>query len=304
MSGLVGYLAGFLTNASIFTMFALGLNLQYGFTGLLNFGHVAFMGIGAYTMAILSVKGFSLWLAIAAGMAAAGVMSLFIGLPSIRLREDYLAIVTIGFAEIIRMFLNNESWLTKGPQGIFGFKDPLLALHLSPAAYRWVFMSLTIVLTLLVYLFLEYLTRSPWGRVLKAIREDEDAAIALGKNTVAYKIQAFVIGAVIAGLSGILLAFFLRYINPRNFMPIMTFVGWMIMVLGGSGNNRGAILGSIVYFSIFSATRKFESAGLGSITGPQVAALRMILIGVVLVLLMMYRPQGLLGRKEELSVDR
>lgn len=304
MSGLLGYLANFLTNSVIFALFALGLNLQFGFTGLLNFGHVAFMGLGAYTMAILSLKGWPLWAAVLAGVVVAAMMSFLIGLPSLRLREDYLAIVTIGFAEIIRMVLNNETWLTRGPQGIFGFPVPFGNLKVSPPVFNWIFLAFSLIIIGVVFWGFQYAVRSPWGRVLKAIREDEDAAIALGKNTRLFKLQSLAMGAAVAGLAGVLFAFFMRYVNPRNFMPLITFEAWMIVVLGGAGNNWGAVVGSLVYFGIHSLTRKYELAGFAGVTGAQIAALRVVFIGVLLVLLMMFRPQGILGRKEELTLDR
>lgn len=304
IAGLLGYMTGFLTNAAIFTLFVLGLNLQFGFTGLINFGHVAFMGIGAYTMALLSLAGWSLWLAVPAGVLVAGLFGLLIGIPSIRLREDYLAIVTIGFAEIVRMVINNETQITGGPLGIRGYAVPLRSLEVTPLEYRLLFLLLCVVVTAAVFIALQYSINTPWGRVLKAIREDEDVALALGKNTVAYKLQAFAIGAAVAGLAGILMAWFLRFMDPRNFMPLTTFIAWMIMVLGGTGRNWGAVLGSLVYFGIFSATRGLENTGYAFLSGAQVGAIRLMLIGLLLVLLMMYRPQGLLGRKEELSLDR
>ncbi len=301
---MIEYLIGFLTNAAIFALFTLGLNLQFGFTGLLNFGHVAFMGLGAYTFALLSVKGWSMFGAVALAVAVPAVFSLFVGLPALRLRDDYLAIVTIGFAETVRITLNNASSITRGPQGVFGYQVPFEGLGLSPLGYRVAFLALCVLVLGGVFLLLEYLTRSPWGRVLKAIREDEDAARALGKNTVWYKLQVFAVGAAVAGLAGILLAFFFRYINPRNFVPLMTFVAWMIMVLGGTASNWGTLVGAILYFGVMSLTQFLAGEGLLPITDAQLGALRVVFIGFLLVVLMLKRPQGLFGRKEELSLDR
>lgn len=301
---IIAYLVGLLTTIVIVGLFTLGLNLQFGFTGLINFGHAAFMAVGAYTMVILMVKaGWPLWIAMAAGVVLAAVFSLLIGGAALRLREDYLAITTIGFAEIVRLVITNEFWLTRGPQGMFGFPVPLEWLPLTPFGHRVVFMVYCTVLAGLVFWFSQRAAGSPWGRVLKGIREDEDAAIALGKNTKAFKLQSLALGSAMAGLSGVLMAFFLRYINPFQFVPLTTFEGWMIMVLGGAGNNWGVLLGSFLYFGLFTGTRQLETAGLAHLTGQQVAALRIVFIGVLLVLLMMYRPQGLLGRKEELTLE-
>jgi len=300
------YVINVVTTATVYAIFVLGLNLQFGFTGILNFGHVAFMAIAAYASVLLSLAGWPLIAAAAAGILLAGAASLLIGLPALRLREDYLAITTIGFAETVRIIINNEVELTRGPQGIFRFPIPFESWGLTPLGWRVAFMILCLVAMLAVYLILQRLTRSPWGRVLKAIREDEDAAIALGKNTRVFKLWSLALGSAIAGLAGILLAYLLSYINPREFLPLTTFTGWMIMVLGGAGSNLGVMVGSLLYFGLFSLTRPLESSGLLALglTGQQVGALRIFLIGVFLVVLMMYRPQGLFGRKEELSLDR
>jgi len=301
----IAYIADFLTLAAIFTVFVLGLNLQFGITGLINFGHVGFMAIGSYTMVILMLRAGWHWLpAGLGGIAVAALFSLFIGLAALRLREDYLAIVTIGVAEIVRMVANNEVWLTRGPQGMFGFATPLDGLGLSVHEYRVAFLILCVSVMLAVLAVITFATNSPWGRVLKGIREDEDVAMSLGKNTRVFKIQSLALGSAFAGLAGALMAFHLRFINPHQFQPLTTFEGWMIMVLGGTGNHWAMALGSILYFGLFRITRPFEQVGLGGLSGQQIAAMRIMLVGLALILLMMYRPQGLTGRKEELSLDR
>src|SRR5690606_30231830 len=247
----IAYIADFLTLAAIFTVFVLGLNLQFGITGLINFGHVGFMAIGSYTMVILMLRAgwhwlpaglggiavaalFSLFIGLAAlrlradylaigsytivilrlragwhwlpaglgGIAVAALFSLFIGLAALRLREDYLAIVTIGVAEIVRMVANNEVWLTRGPQGMFGFATPLDGLGLSVHEYRVAFLILCVSVMLAVLAVITFATNSPWGRVLKGIREDEDVAMSLGKNTRVFKIQSLALGSAFAGLTG------------------------------------------------------------------------------------------------------
>lgn len=301
---MIGYFIGFLTNVAIFAIFVLGLNLQFGFTGLLNFGHVAFLALGAYTMALLVTElGWSLAAASLAALLVTGLASLLIALPALRLRDEYLAMVTIGFSEIVRMILNNESW-TGGPRGMGGYGDPFAALSLTPDQLRLAILILSLAVLVLTYLFLEYAVRSPWGRVLKAIREDEEAARSLGKDTRRYKLQSLVIGAVIAGVAGILLAFFFRYINPRMFLPLQTFAAWTMMVVGGTGRNAGVILGTVLYFAVYSLTQMWTGTGIAGLSGAQVGALRVAAIGLLLVLMMMFRPQGLLGRKEELTLER
>jgi neutral amino acid transport system permease protein len=301
VSSLLGYLAGFLTNASIYTLFVLGLNLQFGYAGLINFGHAAFLATGAYTVALLALHGTPLAAAVAAGVGVSAACGFLLGIPALRLREDYLAIVTIGFAEVLRIFLNAQRF-TGGPEGLGGYRLPLAALPVSHNAWRWLFFLLCLAVTAGVFALLEYLGRSPWGRVLKAIREDEDLAVSLGKNVVSYKLASLAIGAAVAGLAGALLAFFLGYINPHDFEATVTFEAWIIMVLGGTGRNAGAVLGAVLYWALFSASQLFAGSRLGPFQPDQLAALRLVLIGVLLVVLMMYRPQGLLGRREDLSV--
>jgi neutral amino acid transport system permease protein len=297
---MIDYLIAISLIIGIYAIFSIGLNLEWGFTGLINFGHVGFMAIGAYTTVLMNQSGAPLWLSIAAGVVLAGFFGILVGIPTLRLREDYLAIVTIGFSEIVRLFLLNEEWLTRGPMGLFGFDRPfeeMISFDYNYFLFILVFGSLTVI-----YLLLEKMAHSPWGRVLKSIREDEEVATALGKDVFRYKIQALMIGSAIAGLAGAFLAFNIQYINPRNFVPMETFYAWIIVVLGGSGRNKGTILGAILVQSFYSGTRYMQD--FVPLASHQMAALRVMVIGLLLVLLMMYKPQGLLGRKEELTLGQ
>lgn len=293
---MIEYIVTVLLVAAIYALFSLGLNLEWGFTGLINFGHVAFFAIGAYTTVLLNLHGVPLILSVIAGMALAGLCGGLLGIPTLKLREDYLAIVTIGFAEIIRFFLLNEEWLTRGPVGLHGFSRPFE--DFIPGDYNYFLLLIVLVIIVVFYLLLEKLIKSPWGRVLKAIREDEEVPASLGKNVFSYKIQSLVLGSTIAGLAGSLLAFYLQYINPRNFMPIETFYAWIAVVLGGSGNNKGTILGAIILWSFFSGTRFLP------FNQTQMGALRILFIGLLLMVIMMFKPEGLLGKKEELTLTR
>lgn len=277
----------------------MGLNLEWGFAGLLNFGHVAFMAIGAYATVLLSLQGVPLPLAVAAGMVLAGAAGALLGISALKLREDYLAIATIGFSEILRSVLHNEEWLTRGSFGIHGYSRPLESVV--PAQDYNIFLAAVVIIILAaIYAILEVLMRSPWGRALRSIREDEEVSRSLGKDVFRYKVQALVLGSMIAALSGSLLAFYLQYINPNNFEPIETFYAWIMVVLGGSGNNRGTILGAFLLWGFFSGTRFMESYMPLSPTA--IGALRIMLIGIILVVLVIFRPQGILGRKEELGL--
>jgi ABC-type branched-subunit amino acid transport system permease subunit len=295
------YLVSIILTAGIYAIFALGLNLQWGYAGLLNFDHVAFMAIGAYTAVLLSMNGVPLIFAVLAGMILSGACGAFLGVATLRLHEDYLAIVTIGFSEIIRFILLNWSSLTRGSFGIYGYPRPLEGL-IAHEDYNLLLAGVVIVVLLLVYALIEILAKSPWGRVLKSVRDDEAVSVSLGKNAFSYKVQSLALGSAIAALAGSLLAFYLQYINPNNFQPIETFYAWIMVILGGSGSNRGTIAGAILLWGFFSTTRFLE--GYVSLSPSASGALRMVIIGMILIALMMFRPQGLFGRKEELAVGK
>jgi neutral amino acid transport system permease protein len=360
--------------AGLYAIFALGLNLQWGFTGLINFGHVAFATLGAYTTVLLSLQGVPMAIAALGGAALAALLGLAIGVSTLRLREDYLAIVTIGVSEVIRLLVLNEEWLTQGAFGVQRYPLPLdipltlpgkllifgiftliaifalwqlwrslgrqwreaervsetsyqprkpatiliggvlatvtiVALYsngaiaLSHYNYKAGLMVLVLIVLVLVYAGLEFLVRSPWGRVLKAIREDEEIPKALGKNVFWYKLQSFMLGGAIAGLAGAFLAWQLTTIYPTNFEPLLTFNAWIIVILGGSGSNAGTLLGAVIFWAYDSLTR-FILPQLTILNDSQLGALRIMVIGLILMVLMIWRPQGILGKKEELTLGK
>ena len=470
------YIVSLLIFASIFALFSLGLNLQWGLTGLINFGHVAFMAIGSYIVVMLTIPGYlqaipgemldefdwmqntpwveavlrfletslptqiPLVIAVMIGALATAGLGLLVGLATLKLREDYLAIVTIGVSEILRSIALNEEWLTRGAFGIQRFPLPLgdlnpgllirlamiavltavvgLALwhqwqwamrtvrsasaaalfrssllligylgslfgliiaiglmskHLNESAavsnsvtgllliaaitlliflYRWLWvkvlasvstlaestalitslsvtvlglwlygyaisalyhyeqnptktglMWISVLLVALVFWGLQHLSSSPWGRVLKAIREDEAVAKALGKNVFWYKLQSLMLGGAIAALAGALYAWQLTTVYPDNFRPIETFNAWTIVVLGGAGNNVGTLLGAAIFWAYQTLTR-FVLGDIIPLEDAQIGAFRIMLIGLLLMGLMIWRPQGILGKKEELTLGR
>lgn len=298
MEAMLAYAITVLILAGIYALFALGLNIQWGFAGLINFGHVAFMAIGAYTMVILNLHGVPLPLAILIGLAVSGGVGALLTLPAIRLKADYLAIVTVGFSEIIRYIALNERWLTGGAEGLRGFSLPLEGIV--PAEHYDLFiLGLIWGSVLMAFILLQKLVKSPWGRVLKSIREDEDVAKVSGKNVSAYKMQAFLLGSVLAGFAGMMLAIYHSYICPYYYYPIETFYAWIIVILGGSANNLGTLIGALLLWVFLSGTRFLSS--IIPLSDFTFAALRMALIGVLLVVLMLYRPQGILGNKKELT---
>jgi len=286
-----GYLVAIATLVGIRALLALGLNVQWGLTGLVNLGVVAFFGIGAYTSGLLAVAGVALPLAWAAALVTSGVAGAALALAALRLREDYLAIVTLGGAEVLRLFLLNETWLTRGANGITGIPRPLAAWF--PAHYDLFYLGLVVLAVGVVYVVLERVRRSPFGRVLRAIREDETVAAVAGKTVVRFKVQAFVIGAVIAGLAGILFGHYLAYIEPNMFLPQETLFVWLALILGGSGNNRGAIAGAVLLLGLLEGSR-FAKDLIPFLTGVRLAAAQQMLVGLLLVVLMIKRPEGLL----------
>jgi neutral amino acid transport system permease protein len=435
---MVAYLVSLGIFTATFALFGLGLNLQWGFTGLINFGHVAFLALGAYTTVLLSLAGVPLIFAVLAGGLLAALLGLAIGISTLRLREDYLAIVTIGVAEVVRLVAVNEEWLTRGSRGVYGYPLPLakftpnlplklgmigiltviiglagwqlwrwlerqvpgmpprfpwqpLALPLAylgcvilveiglwqiisqllakqglslwavlllllgtlgslvcvyarlaqplkaglaqpkgthflvgattlcaglvgmvywalvQGLYKYSFKAgllwLLIVVLAFVFWQLDRWVNSPWGRVLKAIREDEEVAKALGKNVFAYKLQALMIGGAIAGIAGAFYAWQLTFINPEGFISLITFQAWTIVVLGGAGNNVGTLLGAAIFWAYNTVTR-FVLPELVPLDDARLGALRVMVIGLLLIILMMWRPQGILGKKEELTLGR
>ena len=437
---MVGYLVSLIVFTAVYALFSLGLNLHWGFTGLINFGHAAFLALGAYTTVLLSLNGVPMSWAVLAGGAVAALLGLLIGFSTLRLREDYLAIVTIGVSEVVRLVALNEEWLTRGSFGVQGYSLPLASLtrptiltrwgmiavitaiaglalrslwqwarrqtkRVDPALlaknslvlgayssslalilvgigiifqglkvskvlpaglqgvlliaslaaviwlYQWVarrtlpklpaweagavllstialslfggclyvvsalalynysenparngLMFLAVITLAVTFWALERLVRSPWGRVLKAIREDEQVAKALGKNVFSYKLQSFMLGGFIAGIAGAFLAWQLSTIYPRSFETDLTFNAWTIVVLGGAGSNGGTLLGAAIFWGYTTLTRSLDQfVPLGA---DQIGALRIMLIGLLLILLMLWRPQGILGNKDELTLGR
>jgi len=377
---MVEYLIFLAISTAIFALFGLGLNLQWGFTGLINFGHIAFMTLGAYTTVLLSLKGVPLLISAVAGAIVAALLGLIIGFATLRLREDYLAIVTIGVGELIRLVVNNQdlpvgdTW-TSGAFGVQSYPIPLstepnlffrfvmiglltlLAAVTFFTLWRWIrtaqisrvadsakkiasrqellsrlvvgilfallvaaiyisgvislynytpkagLMLLLLLILAFVFWRLEILVRSPWGRVLKAIREDEEIPKALGKNVFWYKLQSLMLGGAIAGIAGAFFAWQLSAIYPDNFQPQLTFDTWIMVILGGSGNNVGTILGAVIYFAYDAITREVLPK-IVPLDEARLGAFRIMVIGLILMVLMIWRPQGILGKKEELTLGK
>ena len=297
----VGILAG------IYTIFATGLQLNVGFTGIQNFGQAGFMAVGAYTMALLvNDRDVSFWLAMLIAIAVTVAFALVIGLSSLRLRADYFAIATIAASEAIRLVATNSEF-TGGPQGVFGFSDTWDGI--SSSIFDWIvdlgwvdvprIFPLFLVVWAVAIVLIAAVSRiqtTPWGRVLRAVREDEDAARALGKNVFAYKLQSLAIAAAIAAIAGFFLALNLKFIIPEEFVPLVTFIGYAVLVLGGLASYWGVALGSVVIWTVLEGLRFLDLP----FSETQIAALRFIILGLLLILLMAFRPQGFFGKREEM----
>jgi branched-chain amino acid transport system permease protein len=294
--------------AGVYTIFTLGLQINVGFTGIQNFGQAAFMAIGAYSMAILVVEhGVSFWLSLPISILITIAFGLIVGLPSLRLRADYFAIATIASAEAIRLFALNARELTGGAQGTFGFGDQWDSVSETIEGwiqdFGWAEVPRLFPLFLVVWgvalLLMFGLTRvqaTPWGRVLRAIREDEDAARALGKNAFAYKLQSLAIAATLGALAGFFFALNLRFVVPDEFLPIVTFIGYAVLVLGGLATYWGVAVGSIILWTLLEGLRFLELP----LSETRIAALRFIIVGLILIALMAFRPQGMFGKREEM----
>jgi neutral amino acid transport system permease protein len=307
--------------AVIFALAAIGLNVHFGYTGLLNFGQAGFLAVAAYGLGVtVTTLGLPFWLGIIVGLGAAVVFALLLGIPTLRLRADYLAIVTIAAAEIIRLTARSVTLrdVFGGSDGLNRFANDFYALNpfdaglaLGPINFSrndlfvvvvgWILVA---VACLIVFLSM----RAPWGRVLKGIREDEDAVRSLGKNVYSYKLQALVLGGVLGCLGGFVFAVSSQSVQPDNYGTDLTFFAWAALILGGAARVFGPVLGSIIFWFLlvlFDVTLS-EAVRSGLITfidGTQVGQIRFWILGLSLMLLMIFRPQGILGDKRELAFD-
>ena len=303
---------------------ALGLNIHFGYTGLLNFGQVGFLTVAAYGLGVgVTYLDLPFGLAILLGLALAVLLALALGIPTLRLRADYLAIVTIASSEVLRLVARSATLrdVTGGSSGLTGFARGFYDLNplngesygFGPFTYTanrsWLLLvgwSLVILGSLLVFM----LMRSPWGRVLKAIREDEDAVRSLGKNVVGYKMQSLILGGIFGALGGFIFALANSSIQPDNYSTLLTFFAFTAMILGGAGRILGPIVGAIIFSSFFVFLENLLVQAVRADVIPtsimnsnQVGPVRVILVGVLLMALMIFRPQGIFGDKKELALD-
>ena len=308
----------------MFALMSLGLNAQWGFTGLINFSVAAFFGLGAYGAALMTATnspiagGFNPLFGLVLALVLALVIAVAIGIPTLRLRADYLAIATLGLAEVIRTVILNESEYTAGSQGLRGIPRffqgwpilesfpefmpgiQIIVIPGRPIELEFAFWQQLInILLMLAFLGVSFYVlrrahRSPWGRVLRTIRSDEDLAKTLGKDTYWYKMQAFVLGSLVMALAGVYFAHLNLFVEPGQLEPITTFYVWVAVMLGGAGSNRGALFGGFVVVAIREGPRFLPELPID--TGP----LRLLVIGLIIIAVMRFRPEGILPPQREL----
>ena len=312
--------------AGIYVIFALGLQLQYGVGGIMNFGQVGMMALSSYTMAILVIThGWNLYFACFMGVVAAAFGGVFLGLMTLRLRGDYFAIVSIAFSEIIRYVVNNSDGLTGGAQGSLAIPSPKgysagytvtfdklirrMTADLQPIFGSWAnrnfcMMLITWATAIILMVLVARLEKSSWGRVLRASREDDNVPSALGKNVFKFRLQSLILGSILGGIAGIYWAMQYSIVTPDDFQTTITFFAWMVIILGGATAVRGVPVGAIVFSFLYAGTRFFNFPPFTWFSSVDRAYMRVIIIGVVLIILMLKRPQGVFGKREEMNLGQ
>ncbi|GBD13529.1 hypothetical protein HRbin24_01560 [bacterium HR24] len=326
--GVLSFLTAFATTVAIYSLFTLGLNVQWGYAGVFNFGVVAFFMLGAYTAAAFTKEpaagGFDSyvgglgpklslplfqseqWLPFLIGAAMAalmcGVLAYLLSFPALRLREDYLAIATIGIAELMRNVVVAERGLVNSERGLKGIPRPFYQ-SFAPDDYQYFYFLLALVALALVFLAVERAVRSPWGRVLRALREDETATAACGKDVISFRRQAFVVGAMIMGFGGAVYAYERGAVSPDTFTHFAgTFIFWAMLIVGGSGNNQGAVLGAYIVWGLWIISLQLLGYPLPETLRTRIFYIRDLLLGVLLVAVLLLRPQGLLPEERRVSI--
>ncbi|HHU09500.1 MAG TPA: branched-chain amino acid ABC transporter permease [Intrasporangiaceae bacterium] len=319
LNGTAGWI--FSPTTLAYALAATGLAVHFGFAGLLNFGVAGFMALGAYGYAMsILIFGWPWWVGILVGIIASAIFAVILGIPTLRLRADYLAIVTIAAAEIVRLLFQTNTFgkHTGAARGLAGYHNSFRAANpfpegnygFGPWSYNetqlWV-RVFGVILLVLCILVVWALMRSPWGRVLKGIREDEDAVRSLGKNVFAYKMQALIIGGTMGALAGVVLALPSAVI-PASYTPPLTFFIWTILLLGGAATVFGPAVGALIFWTLMAfldlVLPALATAGYLPMTSIQAGQIRYILLGLALMALVIYRPQGIFGNKEEMTFVR
>jgi branched-chain amino acid transport system permease protein len=289
------YLVAMSVTAGLYALMALGVNLTWGMAGMVNLGLAGFFAVGAYATALLTKAGAAIPLGVAAGVVAAALAGVLVALVTARLRADYLAIVTLGFSESVRIVAANEIWLTNGSDGIAGIPGPWRGV-VSPQDYNLLFLAIVVVALAVVLLLMQRLSTAPFGRVLRALRDDEDVAAVAGKHVLRFKLKAFAIGGGVLGLACALYAHYTSYVAPDIFAPLLTINIVLALVVGGVGNNRGAVVGAVILVALLEGTR-FAAPLMPFLTAAQIAAMRELLISGLLLVILRVLPGGIVPER-------
>jgi len=292
---MLSYLLFIATLGGIYGLLALSLNLIWGGAGMVNLGLAGFFAVGAYASALATTSGGApIALGWALALLAGGVAGIVVTLSTTRLREDYLAIVTLGFAEVVRLIAANEIWLTRGSDGISGIPGPWKAIL--GANFNAAYLLLVLVIAGAAFVVLRRLDRSPYGRVLRAIRDDAQVAQVAGKKVLRFKVEAFALSAAIAGLAGALYGHFTSYIAPDLFLPLITVYIFLAVASGGTGRPAGSLVGAYLVMALLE-TARFAVELVPSVSAVQRAALKEMLIALVLIVVLRLKPSGVLPER-------
>ncbi|ODN72307.1 branched-chain amino acid ABC transporter permease [Methylobrevis pamukkalensis] len=301
MSGLLLFLVSMVSLGAIYAMLCVALNLESGVGGLWDLGIVSFFGIGAYAYVIVTappaasyqayIFGFEapVWAGMAAAMIAAALFALLIGALTLRLKREYFLITTLAFAEVIRQIFVNEAWLTNGVAGIYGLRPPLREA-VDPSAYGFLLLALLVAGLAIVFLVTRHMVISPFGRSLKAVRENEALAITAGIAPRRHNLKAYVVAGTISGLAGVFYVWYNTIVTPGQYSSDVTFFVWTAVIIGGLGSLRGALVGGFIFVLLHDILRFVPVSGEAAAT---VASLRTAVIGLALILILRWRPNGL-----------
>jgi len=292
---MMSYVTFIATIGGIYALLALSLNLVWGSTGLVNLGLAGFFAVGAYASAITTGAGAPVPVGLLAAVAVSIAAGLLVTFATLRLRDDYLAIVTLGFAEVVRLVALNERWLTNGADGISGIRAPFKQTF-GPQGFDLFYFGLVSIFVVLVWFVLRRIDLSPYGRTLKAIREDQELAAFAGKSVLRFKFEAFALSAAIAGLAGALYGHQQSYISPDHFQPLITIYIFLAVTAGGVGRPVGAVAGAYVVV-VFLETTRFVAAVVPGLEPVQIASVREMLVGAALILVLRLKPQGILPER-------
>jgi len=307
MTGLLIFMIGVLTLGAIYAILCMALNLEAGIDGLWDLGLVSFFGVGAYTYTLLTCEpagagqhyllglGLPMWVGVLAAGVMGALIACLIGLPSLRLRKEYFLITTLAFAQVLQQIYANEQWLTNGVAGIYGLPQPLKD-HFSPSVHTYALFLLLLVAVAVAYFLVQRLALSPFGRTLKALRENESLAITAGINPFSYHLRSFATAGFLAGIAGSFYVWYNTLVVPGQFSANITFFVWTAVIIGGLGNNRGVLLGGFLFMLINDLLGFLQ---VSSEMAQVLTSIKTALIGMILIVILRLKPTGLCGERKE-----